>query len=270
MVVAIDFMHVIAERAAHGHPHHHLDAFGAAVGDKFFMLDFAQTLRVLRQVVEEGGVELGIDHAGALTVNLVRHAASAEHHYFQIFREGFHGFANGFAQTPAAIAARYREHHHVHRNRDYGKGPFINQTASDVHRDGQTVVDIQFVHHTHVEFVDDQRFCQMPGQCGVTLDYRHFARAPAFIGRLEFVGHTDGESRNGFQGDGAAMVVVDDDGNVGFVLAHPLLCGWIAVEQGLPVRILGQALVESSADGGNVGTTNTCSNFCHLSLTPVR
>src|SRR5688572_21269907 len=92
---------------------------------------------------------------------------------------------------------------------------------------------------------------------------RHLARTPAFIGWLKFVGGADRKSRNGFERNVTAMVVVDDDDNIGFVFLHPFTSGRVAIKQGLPVSILGEALVHGGANGGNVGTTYACGNFCH-------
>ena len=64
MVVAIDLVHiVVAKCSAHHHPHHHFYAFGAGKCGVFLVLDVAQTLWILRQVIEKCGIEFTIDHA---------------------------------------------------------------------------------------------------------------------------------------------------------------------------------------------------------------
>ena len=199
-------------------------------------------------------------------MDLVRHAAGAEDHYVQVFRERFDCSADHFAHAPAAVAGRDREHDHVDRNRNYRKRPVIDFAAHDVERNRQAVVDIELVHHTHVELVGDKTFGNVPSQGGVSFDDGYLARTPTFVSRLEFVGDADTQRRDKVERQRAAVIVVDEDGDIWFVFLDPFTCWFITVEQRLPVSVLGKTLVKSGADGGNVGTTNTCGNFSHLDL----
>jgi hydrogenase/urease accessory protein HupE len=71
-IEAIDFVDLIAERAAHYQPHHHLDAFGAGLAHVIDMRNLDELLRILLQVVEERLVPFAVDQAGARAADLMR------------------------------------------------------------------------------------------------------------------------------------------------------------------------------------------------------
>ena len=59
--------------------------------------------------------------------------------------------------------------------------------------------------------------------CGMALDHRHRARAPAFVGRRKLGGAAEREGRDHLERERRGVIVVDHDDDVGLGLRHPLL-----------------------------------------------
>ena len=76
---------------------------------------------------------------------------------------------------------------------------------------------------------------------------RHRARAPAFVGGLEFRRRAKREGRNAGRVEGGAVVVVDKEDDVRLLFLHPLAAVLKAVENGFPVRLVGDAGVHRHA-----------------------
>ena len=83
------------------------------------------------------------------------------------------------------------------------------------------MIDRHFIRDGHVEFIENQRFGQMPGEFGVPLHHGHRARTEALIGDGELVGNANQEGGNDLQGKRGRMVVVDHDGDVGRQIRQP-------------------------------------------------
>jgi hypothetical protein len=59
------------------------------------------------------------------------------------------------------------------------------------------------------------------------------------------------------------VVVVEDDDDIGLLLAQPLANRREAVKERFPVRVLLQALVDGAANGGDVGGADAAYELCH-------
>ena len=264
-VEAIDLVDLVVERAAHDQPHHHLDAFGAGLAHVFEMRDARELLRVLGEVVEEGLVELAVDQAGARPADLVRHAAGAEDHDPQVLRIGLDRLADRLAEHEAAMPGRRRIEHHVDRERDDRARPFLRRAEHQVHRHGQAVIDLHLVADGEIELVEDDRLRDVRGELRMALHHRHRARSPAFVGGREFRRAAEREGRDDLDRERRGVIVVDDDGDVGLGLRHPLLGFLEAREHPLPVRLLGLLVVDRRADRRHVRRRHSCDDPSHVS-----
>ncbi len=254
-VEAVDLVDLVVERAAHDEPHHHLDAFGAGLAHVFEMRNLDEPLRILRQIIEERLVPFRVDQAGARPRNLVRQAAGTEDHNAQIVRIGLHRLLDGAPEHEAAVAGRRRIHHDVDGERNHRARPvrlLVDLAEQEIHRHRHAVIDFHLVADGEVELVEDHRLRDMRGQRRMALDHRHRPRAPALVGWRELGGAAQRESRDQIDRECRGVIVIDDDGDVGLGLAHPLLRFLEAREHPLPVRLLGLAVVERRADGGHV------------------
>ncbi len=103
----------------------------------------------------------------------------------------------------------------------------------------------------------------MRGERRIALDHRHRPRPPALVGRRKLRRAAERESRDHLDRERRGVIVVDDDGDVGLGLPHPLLRLLEAREHPLPIRLLGLAVVERRADGGHMRRTYSCDDSGH-------
>src|ERR1700722_15097838 len=82
----------------------------------------------------------------------------------------------------------------------------------------------------------------------IALDYRYRSRPPALVRRRELLGTAEREGRDDLERERRGMIVVDQDHDVGRVVADPLLGEFVALEQRPPVRVLRLAVIERGAD----------------------
>ena len=73
----------------------------------------------------------------------------------------------------------------------------------------------------------------------------------------------DGEGRHLVQEEVQAVVVVEHHHHIGPDAVQPGMDGRKTVEEGFPVGLLLQALVDRSANGGNVGCAEAADELCH-------
>ena len=70
---------VRAQRTPHHQPHHELDALGAGLAQVLDVRDAGDASGSATSPSRKRGVELDVDQPGPLALELVRHAAGAEH-----------------------------------------------------------------------------------------------------------------------------------------------------------------------------------------------
>src|SRR6202048_2352465 len=70
-VEAIDFLHVVVERAAHDEPHHHFDAFGTGLAHVFDVGNARELLRIFAEIVQERLVPFAVDQSRPRPADLV-------------------------------------------------------------------------------------------------------------------------------------------------------------------------------------------------------
>src|SRR5690606_39926227 len=112
-----------APRAALPGPSRGLARLGAGSAHVLDRRDLGEPLRILRQTVEERGIEFLVDQPGARTLDLVAHAARAEDHDSQVLVPALDRLLDRLAQVVAAIAGRRRILDDVDRDRDHADGP---------------------------------------------------------------------------------------------------------------------------------------------------
>ena len=221
----------------------------------------------LRQVVEKALVPLAVDQAGARSADLMRQPAGAEDHHLQILGIGLDRPAERLAQHVAAMPGRRRIHDDVDGQRDHRARPCVLRLPEQqVHRHGQSVIDLHLVDDGEVELVENDGLRDVRGERGMALDHRHRARAPALVGGRKLRRAAEREGRDHLHREGGGVVVVDHDRDVRLGLRHPFLGFLEAREHPLPIGLLGLAVVERRPDGGNMRRAYTCDDLCHGSL----
>ena len=89
------------------------------------------------------------------------------------------------------------------------------------------------------------------------------ARSPAFIGRREGVGATQGKGGHDVERERRGVVVVNENDDVGLLLRNPFSGPFIACENRRPVRVRRSAAVECGADRRHMARANACGNPGH-------
>ena len=132
------------------------------------------------------------------------------------------------------------------------------------HRQRRRVVDQHLLARRDVELVRDQRLDQVPRQRRIAGEGRDRRNAPALVGVAVLGRRADGEGRQLVEEEVEAVVVVEDHRDVGLRLREPRVRGRVAVEEGLPVRILLQVLRDRAADGRDVRARDCADDGCHV------
>jgi hypothetical protein len=76
------------------------------------------------------------------------------------------------------------------------------------------MIDQHLLAGRHIEFVGDQRFDDVPRQCGVARERARHRQAPAFIRIPVFAGRANGECRHRVEKEVQPVVVVEHDRDV--------------------------------------------------------
>ena len=130
---------------------------------------------------------------------------------------------------------------------------FLRLVAPEqLHRHGEAVVDHHLLARADVEVVGDDAVDDPPGELRIALELADRRNAPALVLVLVFERGADGEGRHLVEEEVEAVVVVEDDRDVGLLLGEPFVDRRIALEERLPVRVLELLLGDGVADGGNV------------------
>ena len=269
MIETVDGLHLCVQRTAGNKPHDQLDAFGARFTHVFDVRNFREPDRVVDEAVEEAVVPFLVDEASARPLQLVAHAAGAPDLHIQVFVEAFHGLANGATQRQAASARWHGIQHHVHGHRNDLHWPGFGLAEHDRQRHGETVVHVHLVDDGEVEVLLDDRVCNMRSEGGMAFHYGHRTRTPAFIGRLEAGGATNGKRGNDVEAESGGVVVVDQNDHVRLLLGYPFLALGIAGEDLLPVRFVRLAVVQCCTDGGHMAGGDGSSDTGHYFFSPT-
>ncbi len=166
-------------------------------------VDARQGKRIFGHAIQKGLVEFSIDQAGALALQLMRHAAGAVNDDAQILLETLDRTGDGLPEFEAAHAGGRRILHDIDAQGDDGKGPLRRLAAGNGQGYGETVIHRHFIRDGHVELVQDQGFGQMPGECRMTLYDGHRARPKTFVRDREAISHSDEKCGNDLQREGA-------------------------------------------------------------------
>ena len=95
VIVGVHLAHLaIGEGTPRRQPHHKLDPLGAGLFHQIRNRISRCPLRIVDQAFHEREVEVLVDEARALAVELMRQAAGADHHHPRIGLPGFHGAAD--------------------------------------------------------------------------------------------------------------------------------------------------------------------------------
>ena len=259
----INFLDVPVEGTAHHVPHHHLDALGSRLAHVLGVRELRESDGVLGHAVEKCAIEFTIDKPRALALELVRHAAGAVDDDAQILIERIDGAANGLAEFETTRAGGWGILHHVHTQRYHGKWPGSRLTAGNGQWHGQAVIHRHRIRDRHIEFVEDQRFGEMPCKRGMALNRRHRPRSETLVGNRKLCGNPDEEGRNDLQRKRVRVIVVDNDGDVGRRGSEPGARRFVASKQRVPIGCPGDTAIHRHADGRNVGAGNARNDFSH-------
>ena len=268
--MAVQRLHALAQRTAHDQPHHHLDALRSGFAQIFDMRDMADGIIVRLQQVEKAVVPFGIDQARARTLKLVAHPAGAPDLHVEVLRKAFDRARDRLAQCPAALARWRRIGDDIDRERDDRGRPGLAFAEHHAQRHGQAVVDIHLVDDRHVEFVEDQALCNMPGEIGMADDIGHLARTPAFVRRRIALAAADREGRDELHVEGGCMVVIDQDHNIRLFLLLPFAGPVVPGEDRAEIIVALLALVVRHAEQRHMAAAHTCGYPGHLSSLPDR
>ena len=125
------------------------------------------------------------------------------------------------------------------------------------------MVDWHEIGDRHVETVEDQRLCQVPGQVGVPDDFGDVARPVALVCDGKLICDADGEGRDQVEVKGGGVVVVGEDDDVGVGIVDPLARPLVPLEERPPVGRVLFAVVDGGADRRHVGGGDTVENLSH-------
>src|SRR5579864_6343955 len=128
------------------------------------MRDLDERLRIRGEMIEEIVVEDLVDETGARTLQLMRHAASAENHHAQIPIEAVDRLADRLAEHEAAMPGRRRILNDIDTERDDLEGPFLGLTAEQRQGHGEPVIDLHLVDDGEIEFIENDRLRDMPSE----------------------------------------------------------------------------------------------------------
>ncbi len=125
---------------------------------------------------------------------------------------------------------------HVDREREDGRGPGpVPQEGKDRE---DAVIDRELLTDREVELVVDEASRNVPGERSVAREVRQIALAPSLVRAGKRLGDAEGERGIGVEEKAIEMIVVDHDEKIGCGPGKPLLRGDVAVEKGLPRRLL--------------------------------
>src|ERR1700756_5630945 len=101
------------------------------------------------------------------------------------------------------------------------------------------MVDLHLLANGEIELIVDELFSEMPGEGRVPLDSRQRTGAKALVCLLVLIADTYRECRHTVEAKVGSVVVVDKDRNVRLnEFMQPTLYWRVAIEQGLPVRLI--------------------------------
>ena len=103
-----------------------------------------------------------------------------------------------------------------------------------VERHEKSVLKLHLLAHRDVEFVIDELFGEVPGKVRIAGYRWQRANAETFVTDGVLVGCAEGEGREFVEKEIAAVIVIDNDGDIGFDIAQPFLHWLIGVEQRFP------------------------------------
>jgi hypothetical protein len=93
---------------------------------------------------------------------------------------------------------------------------------------------------------------EVPGELWMAVHCRHWTRAKAFVRHRKIRSRAQQECGDQLQRKRIGVIVVDEDGDIGFKLREPFARRDGAVEVWFPVLVACVALVERGADGRNM------------------
>jgi hypothetical protein len=111
------------------------------------------------------------------------------------------------------------------------------------------MIDLHLLACADVELLLDQLFGDMPRQGRVTFERRDGLQRPSLVGVVVSVGAAQREGGHLVEEEVQAVIVVDDDGDVGLVVPQPCFGGLVTVEEPFPVRFLCQPVGNGVAHG---------------------
>src|SRR5690606_14405543 len=107
-----------------------------------------------------------------------------------------------------------------------------------------------------IEFLMHQAVDQVPGEFGIALERTLWFQPPSLIGILIFRSGANREGWHRIEEEVEAVIVIDEDCDVGLLLLHPFPDGLISLEEGLPIGIRIQLPLDRIADRRDVGTAD--------------
>jgi hypothetical protein len=140
--------------------------------------DLGEADGILGQIVEKRRVELAVDEAGALALQLMRHAAGAVNHHAQVWSNEATALAMACPSLKqrAPVGGGYCTTLTQSGITLKGHAAGWPQVTDSGHR--EAVIHRHFIGDGHVELIEDQRLREMPGELRMPLHHRHRTRAP--------------------------------------------------------------------------------------------
>src|SRR5574337_1094114 len=243
----------IRHRAARDEPHHEFDALRTRLAHVFDVRHLREAARIVDQPVEEPVVPFLVDQARARPLKLMAHAAGAPDLDIEILGIAPDRIANRPAERETARSGGNGMLNDIDGEGDDLARPRVDLAEDAGERHREAMIDVDLVDHGEVEIPLDHFRGDMRGKLRIADHFRHRARAIALICWTEFRAGHDRESWDHLETKGGGVIVVDEEDHVRLLRLLPLLVEVVSGEDGLPVSLLGLAVVEGSADRGNVG-----------------
>src|ERR1700760_2791353 len=99
--MTVNFFDTIIEGSANDVPHHHFHTLGSGFAHVLSVGDPCQFQRITGQTIEKASVEVPVDEAGTLALQLMRHPARAEDHHLEVLIKAFHCTPDGASELEA-------------------------------------------------------------------------------------------------------------------------------------------------------------------------
>jgi hypothetical protein len=125
------------------------------------------------------------------------------------------------------------------------------------------MIDEHLLARCDIELIGHERFNQMPRKSGISREGLSHRKAPPFVGISVLAGGPDRERRHFVEEEVQAVVVVDDNGNVGLHGVEPFVHRLVCIEERLPRGFVLPTPRDSLANGRDVRSCDSADDRGH-------